>query len=154
MTAKTRVPAVEGWFTFDTDEPALLGTKCTSCGTFSFPRETFSCKNPDCLGRTFDEVELSRTGTIWSYTNNCFQPPPPYVATTDPYEPVAIAAVELAGERIVVLGQVAHGVPFESLAVGQSVELVVETLFEDDDAEHLVWRWKPTDPANATGAPA
>ena len=153
MAAKTRVPAVEGWFTFDTDEPALLGTRCGSCGTFSFPRETFSCKNPDCLGREFDEVELSRTGTIWSYTNNCFQPPPPYVATTDPYEPVAIAAVELAGERIVVLGQVADGVPFETLAVGQTVELVVETLFEDDDAEHLVWRWRPTD-ANREGGAA
>ena len=144
MAAKTRVPAIEGWFTYDTDEPALLGTRCTACGTYSFPRETFACKNPDCLGRELDEVELSRTGTIWSYTLNGFQPPPPYVATTDPYEPVAIAAVELGAERIVVMGQVAEGVPFEELAVGLEVELVIETLFSEDDTDHLVWRWRPT----------
>lgn len=150
MAVKTRVPAIEGWFTHDSDSPALLGTRCTSCGTYSFPRETFSCKNPSCLGRELDEVELSRTGTIWSYTNTCFQPPAPYIARTDPFEPVAIAAVELADERLVVLGQVADGVRYDDLKVGLEVELVIETLFEDDEHEHVVWRWRPT--SATTGA--
>src|SRR5205085_12370625 len=28
VTTKTPVPAIDGWFTLDADEPALLGTKC------------------------------------------------------------------------------------------------------------------------------
>ncbi|WP_334144629.1 Zn-ribbon domain-containing OB-fold protein [Rhabdothermincola sp.] len=143
MSDKTRVPAVEGWFTTDPDRPALLGTRCASCGTYSFPRETSFCKNPDCTGRDFEEVELSRRGTIWSYTNACYQPPPPYVPTTDPFEPFSLAAVELAEEKMVVLGQLVAGVRLEDLTVGTEVDLVVDTLFEDDEHEYLVWKWRP-----------
>jgi uncharacterized OB-fold protein len=143
VSDKTRVPAVEGWFTTDPDRPALLGTRCASCGTYSFPRETSFCKNPDCTGRDFEEVELSRRGTIWSYTNACYQPPPPYVPTTDPFEPFSLAAVELAEEKMVVLGQLVPGVRLEDLAVGTEVELVIDTLFEDDEHEYLVWKWRP-----------
>lgn len=142
MTTKTQVPAIEGWFTLDPDNPALLGTRCTACGTYSFPRETYFCKNPDCLGRTFDEVPLSRTGTIWSFTNNCFEPPPPYMSP-DPFVPYAIAAVELAAEQMVVLGQLVPGTDLAELHAGMTVELVLDTLYEDDDHEYLVWKWKP-----------
>ncbi|MEY2435637.1 MAG: uncharacterized protein QOF97_473 [Acidimicrobiaceae bacterium] len=142
---KTRVPAVgaEGWFTEDGDGPALLGTRCTTCGTVFFPKAGFFCRNPDCEGDEFDEVRLSRTGTIWSYTDARYQPPPPYVPVTDPYEPFAIAAVELADEAMVVLGQVADGYGVGDLKVGTEVELVVEPLFADDEHEYVVWKWRP-----------
>ena len=29
------------------------------------------------------------------------------------------------------------------LAVGTEVELVVDVLYEDDDHEYLVWKWRP-----------
>jgi uncharacterized OB-fold protein len=138
---KERVPAVEGWFTAG-DAPALLGTRCTTCGTFFFPREEAFCRNPDCRGRTFDEVQLSRRGRIWSFTDNRYQPPPPYVSP-DPFVPYAIAAVELEAERIVVLGQLEAGVDASGLRAGQEVELVIGTLYEDDDHEYLVWKWRP-----------
>jgi uncharacterized OB-fold protein len=141
-TAKTRLPAIEGWFTLDDDAPALLGSKCDSCGNFAFPQETYFCRNPECQGRTFTQTELSRTGKVWSYTDACYQPPKPYVAA-DPYVPFAIAAVELATEKMVVMGQVVPGVGVGSLAVGDDVELVLDTLYEDDDHEYLVWKWKP-----------
>ncbi len=137
---KERVPAVPGWFTMG-DEPALLGTRCASCGTYFFPREEALCRNPDCRGRELHEVELSRRGRIWSFTDNRYQPPPPYVAA-DPFAPYGIAAVELAEERMVVLGQLEAGTDVASLAVGQEVELVVGTLYEDDDHEYLVWKWR------------
>jgi len=139
---KTRVPAIEGWFA-DDDEPALIGTRCASCGSYFFPRETYLCKNPDCLGREFEDVRLSRTGTVWSFTNACYQPPPPYVPTTDPFEPFTIAAVQLDVEKMVVLGQVVEGVGVDDLHAGQSVELVIDTLFEDDDHTYTVWKWRP-----------
>jgi uncharacterized OB-fold protein len=149
--AKTTVPAVEGWFTTHTDAPALLGSRCASCGSYFFPRETYLCRNPQCLGRELDVVELSRTGTVWSFTNACYQPPPPYVPTTDPFEPFTIAAVELADEKMVVLGQVVDGVDVTDLRAGQRVELVIDTLFEDDDHRYLVWKWRPLE-HETTGA--
>lgn len=143
MTTRTQRPAIEGWFTTDSDHPALLGSRCTSCGTFAFPRETTSCRNPACVGRAFDEVELSRRGRIWSFTNACYQPPPPYVPVTDPFEPFCIAAVELAEERMVVMGQLVAEVQVGDLRAGMEVELVLDTLFEDDENTYLVWKWKP-----------
>lgn len=142
MPTKTRVPAVEGWFTVDGD-PALLGSKCDTCGTFAFPKETTFCRNPECDGTSFAEVPLSRQGTIWSYTDARYQPPPPYVPRTDPHTPFAIAAVELADEKMVVMGQIVDGVGVDALRIGQEVELVVDTLFEDDDNEYVVWKWEP-----------
>ena len=147
-TAKTRLPAIEGWFTLDADHPALLGSRCTTCGTFAFPKESFFCRNPVCQGGEFDEVPLSRTGTIWSYTDACYQPPKPYEAA-DPYVPFAIAAVELAADKLVVMGQVVAGVGVPELAVGTEVELVLDTLYEDDDHEYVVWKWRPRS-ANGT----
>ncbi len=141
--AKTPIPAVEGWFTLDPREPRLLGTRCRACGAVFFPRETVFCRNPRCAGTELDEVPLSRRGTLWSYTNNCYAPPPPYLAA-DPFEPYAIAAVELADEKLVVLGQVVPGVRVEQLEVGMEMELVLGTLHADEKNEYLVWQWRPT----------
>jgi uncharacterized OB-fold protein len=141
------VPAVEGWFTTDPDHPALLGTRCSTCGTVFFPPETTFCRNPACDGREFEEIELSRRGTVWSFTNACYQPPPPFVAPTEPYEPFTIAAVELAAEKMVVLGQMVPGVGVEDLRVGTEVEVTLGTLYEDDEHTYLVWKWRPVDGA-------
>ena len=140
---RTRVPAVEGWFTLgDEGAPALLGSRCTACGTYAFPAETQFCRNPDCVSQEFETVALSRRGRIWSYTDARYQPPPPYVAA-DPYVPFCLAAVELAAEKLVVMGQVTAGVTVDDLKVGDEVELVVDTLYADDDSDYLVWKWQP-----------
>lgn len=138
----TPVPAIEGWFTTG-EEPRLLGTRCTACGTVFFPRAGGFCRNPACRGREFEEVELSRTGTVWSYTDAQYQPPPPYVPPAEEHVPFALAAVELAAEQLVVLGQVATGYGVDDLSVGAPVELVVEPLYEVDGVPHLIYRWKP-----------
>jgi uncharacterized protein len=140
---RTRVPAVEGWFTLgDEGAPALLGSRCTFCGTYAFPAETQFCRNPDCVSQEFETVALSRRGRIWSYTDARYQPPPPYVAA-DPYVPFCLAAVELAAEKLVVMGQVTAGVTVDDLKVGDEVELVVDTLYADEDSDYLVWKWQP-----------
>jgi uncharacterized OB-fold protein len=138
-----QVPAIDGWFTMgEGAAPALLGSKCASCGTYAFPAERSFCRNPDCDGTAFDSVELSRRGTIWSYTDARYQPPPPYVAA-DPYVPFCLAAVELAAEKLVVMGQVVAGVSVDDLHVGDEVELVLDTLYTEDDTDHMVWKWRP-----------
>lgn len=136
------VPAIEGWFTTG-DEPRLLGSRCTDCGTVTFPRASGLCRNPGCRGRELVAHELARVGTVWSYTDARYQPPPPFVPASEPFEPFALAAVELAEDGLVVLGQVAAGFGVEDLRVGMRVELVVETLHELDGVPQLIWRWRP-----------
>jgi uncharacterized OB-fold protein len=139
----TRVPAVEGWFTLGEEgAPALVGSRCVHCGTYAFPAEAHFCRNPDCDGQEFEAVELSRRGRIWSYTDARYQPPPPYMAAT-PYVPFCLAAVELAKEKLVVMGQMVEGVTVGDLTVGDEVELVVDTLYAEGDNDYLVWKWRP-----------
>ncbi|MGN0063249.1 MAG: Zn-ribbon domain-containing OB-fold protein [Nocardioides sp.] len=137
----TATPAIEGWFTTG-DQPALLGSRCTSCSTVFFPKTAGYCRNPRCNGTEFAEAELSRRGTVWSYTDAQYQPPPPYIPATEEYSPFALAAVQLP-EGLVVLGQVADGFGVSDIKVGTEVELVVETLYTDESGERTIWRWKP-----------
>ena len=142
MTDKTPAPAVDGLFTMDAEAPRLLGTRCHTCGTYFFPAETNLCRNPGCERTDLREVELSQTGTVWSYTSASYKPPPPFVAE-EPFEPFAIAAVELEKEGLTVLGQVVRGVGVEELATGMRMELVLEELYQDEEHVYLTWKWKP-----------
>ena len=96
-----------------------MSSQCRACRSYFFPRHTHSCRNPACGSTELDEVQLSRRGTLWSYTNNCYAPPAPYVAS-DPFEPYAVAAVELEREKMVVLGQVVPGIEVGALRAGGS----------------------------------
>jgi len=80
-------PVLEGFFTTG-EKPALLGSRCAKCGTYYFPKLEGFCRNPDCDCSQFESVELSRTGTLWSFTNACYKPPEPYVAA-EPFEPAS-----------------------------------------------------------------
>ncbi len=139
---KAQTPAVDGWFRMDPEEPRLLGTRCRSCKTYFFPKETVYCRNPGCSSSEFDEVALSPRGKLWSFTNNCYAPPKPYMAP-ESFEPYAIAAVELEAEKMIVLGQVAPGVGVDALRAGMEMELVLGTLYEDDENEYMIWKWRP-----------
>ena len=138
---KPRIPAIENWFT-DEAEPHLLGLRDPGSGSYFFPKDVAISAAPGHAGAELEEVELSRTGTLWSWTTNHYQPPPPYVSP-EPFEPYTVAAVELARERMVVLGQLAADVDPATLEAGLEMELVVETLFEDEEGEHVVWKWRP-----------
>lgn len=141
-------PAIDGWFT-DDPEPALLGTKCADCGTVFFPRVEGLCRNPGCFGRTLEEYRMSNHGTVWSYTDARYQPPPPYMVPGDEHVPFCHVAVELEAEKMIVMGQVVDGISIEDLEVGMPVRLVIDTLFTDDEAEDgpvrkTVWKWEPS----------
>jgi uncharacterized protein len=135
------VPAVEGWFTVE-ESPQLIGGRCPSCATYVFPPRERGCPNPACDSDVLELVPLSRRGTLWSYTENRYPPPPPYRAA-DPFEPYALAAVELEAEGLVVLGQVPKGVRGADLRVGMPMELELDTLYREDGVDHLVYVWAP-----------
>jgi uncharacterized OB-fold protein len=140
--SKKQIPAVAGWFTLDSANPRLIGLKDPKSGTYFFPKDVAVSRAPGYDEVELEEVQLSRRGKLWSYTTNHYKPPEPYVAP-DPFVPYTVAAVELDRERMVVLGQLADGVDPESLQVGQEMELVLGTLYEDDENEYIVWKWRP-----------
>lgn len=140
-------PAVEGWFaTDDAGDPHLIGSKCPQCGTYVFPPVSSggrgNCPNPACDGDAPEPVALSRRGTLWSYTENRYAPPAPY-PTPDPFEPFAVAAVELTDEGLIVLGKVVEGTLAVDLTVGMEMELTTMPLFTDENGvQRIVYGWK------------
>ncbi|WP_109789852.1 Zn-ribbon domain-containing OB-fold protein, partial [Mycolicibacterium diernhoferi] len=118
----------EAWFsTDDAGQTHLIGGKCTQCATYVFPPRENNCPNPGCDSDTLALVPLSRHGKVWSYTENRYAPPPPY-PSPDPFQPFAVAAVELADEGLIVLGKVVEGTLAADLKVGMPMELTTMTL--------------------------
>jgi hypothetical protein len=138
-----QLPAIDGWWDFDgSGTPHLTGSRCPACGTYVFPPRSLDYPNPGCAGATLEPVALSRRGTLWSYAENRYAPPPPYPAP-DPFEPFAIAAVQLAEEGMIVLGKVAAPTLAADLRIGMDMELTVEPLFRDaDGTERTTYAWR------------
>ena len=71
-----RVPVAKGIFTWPSDEPRLIGSRCAACGIVTFPAQD-SC--PRCASTEMAEHLLSRRGRLWAWTTQEFPPPtPPY----------------------------------------------------------------------------
>jgi uncharacterized OB-fold protein len=138
-------PGTETWFREGPDGFALLAGRCTACGALSFPPRTVpGCPDPACEGLEQSPEPLSTTGTLWSFTDARYAPPPPYPRSPDTdFSPYALAAVELAAEQMIVLGQVAPGVPTEALQVGMTMELTPGTLLSSAGVEERVWNFRP-----------
>lgn len=115
----TTVPIDRALFTWPADEPRLIGGRCRSCGSVSFPRQT-SCAR--CTSEEIDEHLLARTGTLWSWTVQRFQPKEPFIGV-EPFEPYGVGYVDLAGE-VIVESRLTSADP-EQLEIGQPVELVI-----------------------------
>ena len=146
-SATRQEPAIDGWFADDdTGVPHLIGSRCPQCGTYVFPPVLSgganNCPNPACDGNELEQVPLSRRGTLWSYTENRYAPPPPYPAP-DPFVPFAVAAVELADEGLIVIGKVVEGTLAADLKIGMQMELTTMPLYTDDDGvERIVYGWR------------
>jgi len=84
---------------------------------------------------------LSRTGRLWAWTTQEFPPPsPPYTGPTgDAFVSYGVGYVEL-GNEVRVESRLTET---EGLRIGMDMELVLDTLFEDDEAEHMIWKWRP-----------
>lgn len=124
IAGKTTVD--DALFVETAEGPALLGSRCTDCAAHTFPRQG-GC--PRCTGSAMEDVPLSRTGTLWSWTVQGFRPKPPYTGTEN-YEPYGVGYVELPGQLIVETRLVETD-PVK-LEIGMAVELVL-TPFRDDE---------------------
>ena len=141
-STEKRVAAFEDLFTWPSDDPRLIATKCKSCGHCAFPK-TFTCGNPNCKNKDVEDILLSKRGKLWSWSTQYYKPPPPFVAP-DPYVPFAVGLVEFP-EGIKVLGIVTGcNAPDEDLKINMEVEVVAEKLFVDEDGNEVIgWKFKP-----------
>lgn len=107
-----------------------------------FRRGRWTARTPPVGAARWGRSRCRGAGCLWSYAENRYAPPPPYPAP-DPFEPSAVAAVQLAEEGLVVLGKVVRGMLAEDLNVGVEMELTIEPLYRDDDGvQRTVYAWR------------
>jgi uncharacterized OB-fold protein len=111
-----KVPVAEGLFTGPDDRPRLIGSRHRTTGIVSFPADPSSDE--------LEQIELSRTGRLFTWTTQQFVPPsPPYAGDADAFVPYAVGYVELP-EGILVEGRLTESEP-DRLAIGQEMEVVL-----------------------------
>ncbi len=111
----------------DGDDVALLGSRCEGCGTRYFPRAV-SCRNPDCEDKVLADVELGRTGELYSWTVQHYRPPALF--QVDDWQPSAVGVVELP-EGLRVLAMLTGANPGE-IPIGTPMRLTTAVLYTDD----------------------
>ncbi|MBM4444182.1 MAG: Zn-ribbon domain-containing OB-fold protein [Chloroflexi bacterium] len=138
--AKQQVPIIEGLFTWPSQKPQLLASKCKKCGSYFFPKVAY-CGNPDCPKdkANMEVVPLSNTGKMYTFTIHTAQPAHPF--RMEPFKPYGVAMVDVP-EGMRVLGMTTTT---EGLKIGQAVEMTVGKLYEDAENEYITWMWKPVE---------
>ena len=130
-----RVPVADGIFTWPSDDPQLIGSRCSECAIVTFPAQD-SC--PRCASTAMAEQLLARRGTLWAFTTQSFPPPsPPYLgAAGRDFVPFGVGFVELPGE-VKVETRLTESDP-ELLTHGMEMELVLVPLRTDDDGNEVM----------------
>jgi uncharacterized OB-fold protein len=138
----TTVAIADGIFNIVDAKPVLLGSRCTNCDNYMFPRQS-GC--PRCMFDQQEDVELASTGTLWSWTVQAFPPKaPPYLGPVgEDFVPYGVGYVELPGQ-VRVEARLTESDP-EQLTIGMEMELVLERLTVDDDGNDVVtYAFAPT----------
>lgn len=138
-----QVPIAEGLFTWPSNDPRLIGSRCRLCGVVTFPAQD-SC--PACSGVDSENIELARRGTLWTFTLQCFLPNrPPYDGpeTPETFRPFGVGYVELPDQTRVQTRIKTRDV--ERLHVGMEMELVVEKYIERDGKDIVAYFFTPVD---------
>jgi uncharacterized OB-fold protein len=130
-----QIPIAERLFTWPSEEPRLIGSRCGACEIVTFPAQD-SC--PRCASVHMREQLLARRGRLWAWTTQHFPPPsPPYAGPTgEAFVPYGIGYVELPGE-VKVEARLTDADP-ERLAEGMEMELVVVPFRTDDEGNEVV----------------
>jgi uncharacterized protein len=130
-----QIPVAEGLFTFPSDEPQLIGSRCTACRIVTFPAQD-SC--PRCASTEMAEQLLARRGHLWAWTTQDFPPPsPPYTGPIGKaFVPFGVGYVELPGE-VKVETRLTESDP-AVLTIGMEMELTLVPFRTDDDGTEVV----------------
>ena len=134
-------PIAEGLFTWPSDAPQLIGSRCEKCGTVAFPAQS-SCAR--CLATDTREHLLARQGTLWTWTVQGFRPKsPPYAGPAD-FEPFPVGYVELPGE-VKVETRLVEVTPDElrKQGIGMPMKLVIVPFEQESGEAALTFAFRP-----------
>ena len=128
------IPLKEGFWTMDesSKKPRLIGSKCDSCSEVYFPKKEKSwCVH--CQKTSLKEILLSPKGRIATYSVVMQQPAGGFYKGPVPFSYGQVDLPE--GARITSLFSTDD---FDELVVGNSCELVIEKLCEDEEGNEIV----------------
>jgi uncharacterized OB-fold protein len=135
-----RVPIAPEYFSVpeegaDDPRPRLLGSRCPACGEYFHPRRLVCAK---CLHEGCEDVVLSPTGTLWTYT---YVHVPLFAKKDAKVDAYGVGQVDLPeGPRIqaILVGGA------DEFAIGMELELDTETLRQTDEGDDVViYRFRP-----------
>lgn len=141
-TEQKRVLLGDGLFT--PTEPGedgqIIATHCKSCGDYFFPR-SFTCHNPECEEKDVEDIPLSPTGIVDTYSDMSYPPPPPYVVKKEDWVPTPVVSVKMP-EGIHIIGMMDDCKP-EEVSIGMEVQTVIRVLYTNKNGEELVgWKFR------------
>ena len=130
-----KVPIAEGLFTWPSDNPALLASRCVQCGIATFPAAE-SCMA--CSGQEVSIEELPHKGTLWTWTVQQFMPKSPYHSneTAETFKPYGVGYVELPG-GVRVEGRLTENDP-RKLHIGMEMELLFDTYRVEENGDEVI----------------
>ncbi len=137
MSDKKKVPLVEGLFTWPSDQPRLIASRCKKCGTPAFPKSPY-CTNPDCEKNpeNVEVIELSNRAKLYTYAVQAYPMPEPF--RMEPFEPFPLGMLDVP-EGLRILGMLTT----DKVEIGMEMEMTTRKLYEDEENEYLTWAWKP-----------
>lgn len=136
-----RIPIEEGFFRVPDDPaepPRLLGSRCRACDEVFYPRRLVCAK---CLTEGCEDVELSTSGKLWTWTY-CHVP---LFANKDAdVEGYGVGQIDLPeGPRV---QAILEGGP-DDFHIGMDLTIGLETLRRSSEGDEMViYRFAPTDP--------
>jgi uncharacterized OB-fold protein len=131
-------------FTWPSDDPHLIGSRCDECGAVTFPAQP---RCPHCGRAAMSELLLPTTGTLVSWTTQGFPPTVDYMGdpTLASFEPFGVGLVQL-DDVVRVEARLTEADPAK-LDFGLPVELTIVPFYTDADGDEIVtFAFAPTAP--------
>lgn len=122
-------------FTWPSDEPKLIGGRCSTCGAVTFPTQS---RCPREGTTTMEAVELPARGTLIAWTTQGFPPAIPYAGdeTGASFVPFTIGLIQL-GDVVRVEGKLVEQ-DTDKIEYGMDVELEIVPFYTDADGDEIM----------------
>ncbi len=110
----------------------LQGLKCEACGTIYYLKQA-QCKKCKC--KNFTEVQLKKTGTVYTLTAEHYFPAS--------FPPITMAVIDLDGGGRITVQQTDTLYPENNkMEIGSKVKLVLRKMIENDAKPNYFWKAK------------
>jgi uncharacterized OB-fold protein len=136
----------DGLFRIDGEHAVLFASRRRSSGVVKFPAERAELFDGDPeIQDDIEAIELSTTGTLYTYTTQEFPPPLPYRGNRDPqaFRPYVVGFVELP-EGLLVEALIVGADPAQ-LSIGQTLVSTTTTLETATGESLLTFAFRPAD---------